>query len=138
MAFAFINGDSIKINYYSPGVRKRVTWGGLVPDDEMWVTGANDATTIEFGKQLNVNGEEILACKYAYTFGHLSKNTVSVVSELGTVQKLGNKWSIFDFLWMMHNMEYESRDHIGNWLLRAFSIFGLITVLSGFALHLSA
>lgn len=26
MAFAFINGDSIKINYYSPGVRKRVTW----------------------------------------------------------------------------------------------------------------
>ena len=28
----------------------------------------------------------------------------------------------------------ESRDHIGNWLLRAFSIFGLVTVVSGFAL----
>lgn len=72
---------------------------------------------------------------YAITFEHPSKTTVYVASELGTVQKFrNNKWRIFDFLWMMHTMDYESRDHIGNWLLRAFSIFGLVTVLSGFAL----
>ncbi len=40
MAYALINGDSIKINYHSPGVRKRIIWGGLVPFDEVWVTGA--------------------------------------------------------------------------------------------------
>lgn len=72
---------------------------------------------------------------YAITFEHPSKTTVYVASELGTVQKFrNNKWRIFDFLWMMHTMDYESRDHIGNWLLRAFSIFGLVTVISGFAL----
>lgn len=72
---------------------------------------------------------------YAITFEHPSKTTVYVASELGTIQKFrNNKWRIFDFLWMMHTMDYESRDHIGNWLLRAFSIFGLVTVLSGFAL----
>lgn len=72
---------------------------------------------------------------YAITFEHPSKTTVYVASELGTVQKFrNNKWRIFDFLWMMHTMDYEGRDHIGNWLLRVFSIFGLVTVLSGFAL----
>ena len=50
MAYAVINGDSIKINYHSPGVRKRIIWGGLVPYDEVWVTGAHDATTLEIPK----------------------------------------------------------------------------------------
>lgn len=72
---------------------------------------------------------------YAISFEHPSKTTVYVASELGAVQNFrNNKWRIFDFLWMMHTMDYDSRDHIGNWLLRAFSIFGLVTVLSGFAL----
>lgn len=72
---------------------------------------------------------------YAVTFKHPNNTTVYVASELGTVQKFRNKpWRIFDFLWMLHTMDYESRDHIGNTLLRIFSIFGLITVLSGFVL----
>ncbi len=66
MAFAVINGDSIKINYHSPGVRKRVIWGGLVPYDEVWVTGAHDATTIEFGKAVVIEDKHIPAGKYAF------------------------------------------------------------------------
>ena len=66
MAYAIINGDSIKINYHSPGVRKRVIWGGLVPYDEVWVTGAHDATTVEFPKPVIINGKEIPAGKYAF------------------------------------------------------------------------
>ena len=65
IAFAIINGDSIKINYHSPGVRKRIIWGGLVPYDEVWVTGAHDATTIETEKDLMINGTLIPAGKYA-------------------------------------------------------------------------
>lgn len=73
---------------------------------------------------------------YAVTFEHPSQTTVYVASELGTVQKFRNdKWRVFDFLWMMHTMDYESRDNFGNILLRLFSIFGLVTVLSGFALY---
>lgn len=66
MAFAIVNGDSIKINYHSPGVRKRIIWGGLVPYDEVWVTGAHDATTIEFNKAIVVEGKEIPGGKYAF------------------------------------------------------------------------
>jgi hypothetical protein len=65
MAYAIVNGDSIKINYHSPGVRKRIIWGGLVPYDEVWVTGAHDATTLEMPKPFTVNGIEIPAGKYA-------------------------------------------------------------------------
>ncbi len=43
-------------------------------------------------------------------------------------------WRWFDFLWMTHTMDYETRDNFNTTLLRAFSLFGLITVLSGFTL----
>jgi len=73
---------------------------------------------------------------YAITFEHPSGTTVYVATELGTVQKFrNNKWRIFDFLWMLHTMDYQSRDNIGNIILRIFSIFGLVTVFSGFALY---
>lgn len=66
MAYAIVSGDSIKINYHSPGVRKRIIWGGLVPYDEVWVTGAHDATTLQMSKAFVVNGKEIPAGKYAF------------------------------------------------------------------------
>ena len=65
-AFAVLNGDSITIRYHSPGVRKRIIWGGLVPFDEVWVTGAHDATALEMPKPFVVNGKEIPAGKYAF------------------------------------------------------------------------
>ena len=72
---------------------------------------------------------------YAVKFDHPSNTTVYISSELGTVQKFRNeKWRIFDFLWMMHTMDYQGRDNFGNWILRAFSIFGLMTIGSGFVL----
>ncbi len=73
---------------------------------------------------------------YAVTFASPGNTTVYVSTELGTVQKYrNNKWRVFDFLWMLHTMDYQSRDNLGNWLLRAFSIFGLLTVASGFGLY---
>jgi hypothetical protein len=66
MAVGTIGGDSVKINYHSPGVRKRIIWGGLVPFDEVWVTGAHDATSIVFNKPVLIAGKEIPAGKYAF------------------------------------------------------------------------
>ena len=43
-------------------------------------------------------------------------------------------WRWFDFLWMTHTMDYETRDDFNNKLIRAFSVMGLITVMSGFLL----
>lgn len=72
---------------------------------------------------------------FAITFEHPSSTTVYVSTELGTVQKFrNNKWRVFDFLWMMHTMDYQTRDNLSNWLLRVFSVFGLFTISSGFIL----
>lgn len=65
MATGIIGGDTVIIKYHSPGVRNRVIWGGLVPYDEVWVTGAHDATTIEFLEPVWITGKEIPAGKYA-------------------------------------------------------------------------
>jgi uncharacterized membrane protein YkoI len=71
----------------------------------------------------------------AVTFQQPMSTTVYVATEMGVVTKSRNdKWRIFDFLWMLHTMDYQSRDNLGNWLLRAFSIFGLVTIASGFTL----
>lgn len=73
---------------------------------------------------------------YAVTFDKPNNATVYVSSELGTVQSYRtNSWRAFDFLWMLHTMDYENRDNINNWVLRIFSVFGLITILSGFLLY---
>lgn len=71
---------------------------------------------------------------YAVTF----KNpdcTVYVSVERGTFQTIRHdQWRAFDFLWMFHTMDYAGRDNFNNWLLKALSLFGLLTVLSGFVL----
>ena len=73
---------------------------------------------------------------YAVTMQHPTNTTVYVASERGEVMKFrNNKWRLFDFLWMMHTMDYEGRDNFGNLLLRLFSIVGMVTILSGFALY---
>jgi uncharacterized iron-regulated membrane protein len=72
---------------------------------------------------------------WAVTFEHPTSTTVYVSAEGGKVESFrNNKWRVFDFLWMGHTMDYKSRDNINNWLLRIFSAFGLVTILSGFAL----
>ena len=64
-AVGVLDGDSIIISYHSPGVRKRIIWGGLVPYNEVWVTGAHDATTIEVRSPFVINNVVIPAGKYA-------------------------------------------------------------------------
>jgi len=69
------------------------------------------------------------------TFNHPTNTNVYVAAATGKVETFRNdRWRIFDFLWMFHTMDYEGRDDINNWVLRAFSVFGLVTVLSGFLL----
>ena len=64
-AMAEVGNVNVTINYYSPAVRGRVIWGGLVPFDNVWVTGAHRATSIEFNHDLVIGGVTVLAGKYA-------------------------------------------------------------------------
>ena len=60
-----IGTANIKINYYAPGVKGRILWGGLVPYDQVWATGAHMATSVEFDRNLIIGDKEIPAGKYA-------------------------------------------------------------------------
>ncbi len=65
MVSSSLNGDSAKILYYSPGVRNRVIWGGLVPYDKVWVTGAHNATSLQINKGIVLGKKAIPPGKYA-------------------------------------------------------------------------
>ena len=69
------------------------------------------------------------------SFRHFSNTNVYVSLQKGKVESFRNrKWRTYDLLWMFHTMDYNGRDNLNNWVLRAFSIFGLLTVTSGFLL----
>jgi len=63
-AMATVNGNHIHIEYNSPGVKGRTIWGGLVPYDKVWATGAHMASNIQFSKDVQFNGQTIPAGKY--------------------------------------------------------------------------
>ena len=44
-------------------------------------------------------------------------------------------WRAWDFLWMLHIMDYDDRDDIGTWLLKLFSVMALLTAIAGIALY---
>lgn len=60
-----VGGADVIITYHSPAVRGRVIWGGFVPYDAVWVTGAHRATKLEVGKNFGVGGRDVPAGKYA-------------------------------------------------------------------------
>ncbi len=69
---------------------------------------------------------------YAITLDHPTNTTIYVHPEMAKIVKVRNdNWRRFDFLWMLHVMDFETRDHITNWTLRIFSVLGLLTILSG-------
>jgi len=51
-----INGQKITINYSAPSMRKRVIFGGLVPYQQVWRAGANDATILHTSADLEFKG----------------------------------------------------------------------------------
>lgn len=63
---ALIGKTHFTIKYHAPAVRGRMIWGGLVTYDEVWVTGAHSATTLEFDQDIVISGKPILAGKYAF------------------------------------------------------------------------
>jgi hypothetical protein len=55
----------ITIEYASPGTKGRTVFGGLVPYNELWRTGANAATKISFSRDVTIMGNKIPKGKYS-------------------------------------------------------------------------
>ena len=72
---------------------------------------------------------------WVVAFEHPSNTRVYVDAAGAVVTKHRNTgWRIFDFLWMVHTMDYVGRDDFNNPLLRGVAALALFTVVSGFLL----
>lgn len=81
----------ITIKYSRPGVKGRTIWGGLVPFDRVWRTGANEATTITFSDEVTVGGQKLAKGTYAL-FTVPGRETWDVV-----FNKQGEQWGAFNY-----------------------------------------
>jgi len=111
-------------------------------DEALYIAGnhikkelqVNDVAFIEKVDKHHEYREKLLPAYVISYKGH--ENLKAYVSAVdGKLQTVRHRdWRIFDFLWMTHTMDYEGRDDFNTTVLRAFSLLGLITVLSGFLL----
>ena len=96
-----------------------------------------DVRSVEFvesvGSHSEYRGKELPA--YRVEMEHSTDTVIYVSANRGAVTtRRNNQWRVFDFFWMLHTMDYQGRDNFNHWILKTVSIFGLVTVLSGFVL----
>lgn len=81
----------ISIIYSRPGVKERKIWDGLVPYNEVWRTGANEATTIEFAGDVVVEGNTVSKGKYGlFTIPGEKEWTI-------ILNKIWDQWGAFKY-----------------------------------------
>lgn len=84
--------SSISIEYSRPSVRNRVIFGDLVPFGKAWRTGANSATKINFGEDVNFGGQNIEAGTYSlHTIPNPTEWTVILSKDLETTNAANYK-----------------------------------------------
>ena len=94
-AMAMIGEAHIHIDYSSPSVRGRMIFGGLLAYDEVWQSGAHNATWLETNKDLLIDGEILEAGKYG----------------LFTIPSRGDWTVIFNTNWNQHGKDaYDKKE----------------------------
>ena len=62
---AHVAGASLTLRYSRPSTRGRVIFGNVVPWNQVWRTGANEATVLETSADLRLAGKAVPAGKYS-------------------------------------------------------------------------
>jgi hypothetical protein len=71
----------VKVTYHRPGVKGRLVWGELVPLDEIWRAGANQATTIEFSHDVTIGEKIVPAGKYSLFILPTQKDATFIINK---------------------------------------------------------
>lgn len=80
----FDDGKLIRTDYSSPRMKGRKIFGGVVPYNQVWRTGANEATTFVTDSDLSVGGMEIPAGSYTlFTLPTADKWTLIISKKTG-------------------------------------------------------
>jgi hypothetical protein len=79
-----VDGAYIKVVYGMPFRNDRVVFGGLVPYNQVWRTGANEATEITFTRDVMFGSAEVKAGHYSlFSIPGESEWTVILSNDLG-------------------------------------------------------
>ncbi|MEJ2054939.1 MAG: DUF2911 domain-containing protein, partial [Calditrichaceae bacterium] len=74
----------VTVKYSRPGIKDRKIFGGLVPFGELWRTGANASTSIEFSDEVTIEGNKVAAGKYGlYTIPGENEWTIIFNKNIG-------------------------------------------------------
>ena len=136
LPYYFIN-DSILFNAYNGNLKDSISLEEAIKISNKNILDKYKISTVdkiyEVGNHHEYRGKPLPAFVISYEGAEKLKSYVSIID--GKFQTLRHRdWRWFDFLWMTHTMDYETRDDFNNKLIRAFSLLGLITVMSGFLL----
>jgi hypothetical protein len=86
-----VGSTDVTIKYSSPSVKGRQIYGGLVPYGQVWRAGANEATTIEFSKDVTVQGKKLAAGTYAFFVIPTEKDWTVIFN------KTAKQWGAFKY-----------------------------------------
>lgn len=87
-----INSATITIHYSSPSLKGRKIFGELVPYGQVWRAGANEATTFETDKAIQVEGKTLPAGKYSFFLLPEENGTWTAI-----FNKDPNQWGAFKY-----------------------------------------
>ncbi len=136
LPYYFIN-DSILFNAYNGNLKDSISLEEAIKISNKNILNKYKISSVdkiyEVGNHHEYRGKPLPAFVILYEGAEKLKSYVSIID--GKFQTVRHRdWRWFDFLWMTHTMDYETRDDFNNKLIRAFSLLGLITVMSGFLL----
>jgi hypothetical protein len=86
-----IDGANVEIVYCRPSARGRKMLGGNEAYGKVWRTGANEATTIEFDRDVKIEGKPLPKGKYEL-FTIPGENEWTII-----IQKYGKQWGAYDY-----------------------------------------
>jgi hypothetical protein len=86
-----VDNVAVKIQYGETSMKGREIFGNLVPYGKVWRTGANEATVIEFNKDVKLNDQLVKAGKYSlFTVPNEGKWTIIINS-------IWDQWGAYNY-----------------------------------------
>ena len=87
--YQMVGLNEMEITYSSPGVRDRAIFGGMLPNGELWRTGANSTTTLTASDKFVVGGKEVAAGTYSI-FTIPAENEITFILNSDASASTGN------------------------------------------------
>ncbi|MFY8126965.1 MAG: DUF2911 domain-containing protein [Chitinophagaceae bacterium] len=124
------NGSEITIDYSQPSLKGRTIGKDIEPKlDEVWRTGANEATVFETTKAIKINGKELPAGKYGL-FSIMGKDGWTII-----FNKTWKQWGAYDYKQEDDVLRIETKENFSETVTEKMTFTidekGLVTLLWG-------